>query len=279
MKSIFKSALFFTLEYVGINALFRYCNRGRIKVLMFHSISPPGLHFNNSVAESSFVRQLKYLSKHYSILKLSQEGQFSGYDPKKVNVLLTFDDGFRDNHTTAASILSRFGLSAVFFVIAECLQNGSPPSFIKSRLGQLSADKAYRTFTTSEAQEMLRMGMTIGSHGQRHPDYTKVPFEDGVKDAFDSKVYIEKEVGMPVELFAFPWGKYQERHLDELKSVYQRIFTTHHGFNSRDDFVFHRNEIANTPHLWCATSGVLDFLIGLTRGTFDINMKKVGKLK
>ncbi|OHB46090.1 MAG: hypothetical protein A2178_00595 [Planctomycetes bacterium GWC2_49_10] len=279
MRGILKCALFIALEYIGINAFFRFCNRGKIKVLMYHSISPPGPFFNNAVPESSFIRQLNYLSKHYAILKLSQDGQFSGYAPKKVNVLLTFDDGFRDNYTTASLILSRLGLSGVFFVIAECLQNGSPPLFIKSRLGQLPETNAYRTLTSSEAQEMIRMGMTIGSHGQHHSDYTKVTFEDGMKDALDSKSHIEKEVGMPVELFAFPWGKYQERHLVELMSAYRRIFTTHHGFNSRDDFVFHRNEIANTPHLWCATSGALDFLIGLFSVPFGINMKKAGKLK
>jgi peptidoglycan/xylan/chitin deacetylase (PgdA/CDA1 family) len=277
MKNVLKNAFFVVLECCGVNALFRHLNRGRIKVLMFHSISKSGLYFNNSVSESGFVHQLKYLSKYYSILKLSQEGNVSGYDPQKVNVLLTFDDGFIDNYTTAAPILAQSGLSGVYFVLGECLLNGSTPQFIKSRFGQLSTNEAYSTFMTKEARKMIEMGMTIGSHGQQHLDYSKIPFDDGLKDASDAKTNIENEIGMPVALFAFPWGKFQERHLDELKTVYQRIFTTQHGFNNPDDFVFYRNEIANTPHLWCATSGALDFFIRVFRRTVEMDLNKTHK--
>lgn len=250
-----------------------------MKVLMFHSISKPGLYFDNSVSESGFVSQIAYLSKHYSILKLSQNGKFSGYDPKRVNVLLTFDDGFRDNYATVVPILARFGLSGVFFVLGECLRNGSTPSFIKARLGQFSTNEAYNTITTSEARKMLHMGMTIGSHGQCHLDYSRVSFDEGFKDALESKDKIAKEVEVPVEVFAFPWGKFQERHLDELRRFYRRVFITQHGFNCIDDFVFYRNEIASTPHLWCAASGALDFFSGQARLHSDIDVNKAGTPK
>lgn len=266
MRNMFKLTLFFILEYSGSNALFRYLNRGKIKVLMYHSISPVGSYFNNSVSESEFICQINYLLKHYSILSVTQDGQFLNVVPNKVNVLLTFDDGFKDNYTIAAPILSRFGLSAVFFVIGECLESGAAPSFVKNRLGKSPIPDVYRTVNVSEAIEMHHMGMIIGSHGQVHVDYSKVSFEDGMKDALESKVLIEKEIEKPVALFAFPWGKYQELHLVKLAGVYRRIFITQHGFNAQDDFMFHRNEISNTPHLWCAASGALDFfreLIGL----------------
>lgn len=263
MKSILKFTLFSILEYSGINALFRYLNRGRIKVLMYHSISPNGPYFNNSVSEAGFICQLNYLLKHYSILSVTQDGHFSKVDPNKVNVLITFDDGFKDNYAIAAPILSRFGLSAVFFVIGECLERGTAPSFVINRLGKSPVPDIYKTVKVSEALEMHRMGMIIGSHGQVHADYSKASFEDGMKDALESKTFIEKEIEMPVVMFAFPWGKYQELHLVKLASVYRRIFITQHGFNAQDDFVFYRNEISNTPHLWCAASGALDFFRGL----------------
>ena len=241
---------------------------------MYHSISRTGLYFNNSVSEADFISQVNYLSKYYSVLKVSQQGEFSGYDPKRVNVLLTFDDGFRDNYTVAAQLLVRAGLSGVFFVLSECLHNGDIPSFIKSRFGHLALNQAYNTFTTIEAREMIQIGMTIGSHGQSHIDYSKHPFKDCSQDALEAKRDIEDEICMPVALFAFPWGKFQESQLDEFKGLYRRIFTTQHGFNCLDDFVFYRNEIANTPHLWCAASGALDFFIGLIRCNANIDLNK-----
>ncbi|HCI53569.1 MAG TPA: hypothetical protein DE312_09705 [Gallionella sp.] len=277
MKKYLKTIFFFVIELCGINILFRYINRGRIKVLMFHSISQPGQYFDNAISEAGFAQQIDHLSKYYAVLKVTQEGEFSGYDPKRVNVLLSFDDGFKDNFITAAPILAKSGLSGVFFVIGECLQNGSTPSFIKARLGQLPINEVYGTFSAKNACEMVVMGMTIGSHGQNHLDYSKLPFEEGCKDAVDAKVNIEQKMGMPIALFAFPWGRFHERHLDELRRVYRRVFITRHGFNNLDDFVFYRNEIANTPHLWCAASGALDFFIGLFKPNADMILNKFGK--
>ena len=266
MKFIFKGIFFFCLEWLGVNAYFRYKNRGKIKTLMFHSISPRGPFFDNSVSPESFTRQLLHLSKKYSILKLSQDGQLSGYCADKVNVLLTFDDGFVDNYLVAAPILNRFKITAAFFVIAECLVEGSPPSFIKLRQIEQANPDSYKTLTILQAQGLLAMGMSIGSHGGRHPDYSKLTPEMGIQDAIDSKSFIEAALGVPVESFAFPWGRFQDKQTEIIETAFRRIFTTEHGFNtSIDDKVFSRNEVANYLHLCCAASGALDFFSTLLR--------------
>ena len=263
MKTILKNALFVAMEWLGANAYFRHRNKGRVKVLLFHSISPPGLFFGNAVSADSFAQQLEYLSKRYSILRLTQEGQLSGYEPTKVNILLTFDDGFIDNYAVAAPILARFNMSATFFVIAECLPEGRPPSFIMKRLGGEPNLDVYRTFTTTQAQELLTMGMTIGSHSVSHIDYTTISAEAGTKDALESRVLIEAAMGVPISSFAFPWGRLQEQQAETLKRSYRRIFITEHGFNSINDFIFNRNEVANLSQLRCAASGALDYFSAL----------------
>ncbi len=265
MISIFKKIFFFLLEHLKVNALFRKINKGRIKVLMYHSISDTGLHFDNAVSEYDFIKQINYLYKHYSVLKISQQGHISGYDLNKVNILITFDDGFKDNYTIAAKILARYQISGIFFVIGECFQNGSTPSFIKSKISQSEENKAYKTLTANDAIEMINMGMTIGSHGQTHIDYSRHSLKDACYDALIAKSCIETQLGVPVELFAFPWGNFHAEHLAPCKNYYKRIFTTHHGFNKIDDKVFYRNEIANTFHLFCAASGALDFFIAVIR--------------
>ncbi|MCF8185847.1 MAG: polysaccharide deacetylase family protein [Sulfuritalea sp.] len=263
--NILKTIFFFLLEYLKVNAYFRKINKGRIKVLMYHSISDAGLYFDNSVSEADFISQMNYLYKHYSVLKISQEGQISGYDSTKVNILITFDDGFKDNFTIAAKVLARYQFSGIFFVIGECLQRGSPPAFVNSKMYKSRESQAYKTFTTNDALEMINMGMTIGSHGQTHIDYAKHSFEAARSDALISKSCIETQLGVPVELFAFPWGRFRAKHLEPCKKYYKRIFTTQHGFNKVDDTVLFRNEVANTLHLFCAASGALDFFIDLIR--------------
>lgn len=256
-----KNILFILLDRLGINAFFRWRNSGRIKVLMFHSISPPGLLFDNAVSAEDLTESILYLSKKYSILSLSQDGQIIGYCHNKVNVLLTFDDGFVDNCKVAAPILKSLGITAVFFVIADCLKDGNIPAHItvKSERSIAGDVDMYRTMTISQVRELIALGMTIGSHGCNHPDYTSIDHKAGLQDAIIAKKRIQAMLDITVNAFAFPWGKYQENQTDELYASYQRVFTTDHGFNSIEDSVFFRNEVANYLHLRCAASGSLDF--------------------
>ena len=205
MRIILKNAFFYAMEWLGVNKYFRYRYRGLVKTLMFHSISPPGQFFKNAISASIFTRQLHHLSKKYSILNMSQDGHLSGYDPMKVNILLTFDDGFIDNYTVAAPILAEFKMSAVFFVIADCLLKGSPPKFIVGNMVEDSMPNIYRTINKTQTQELLAMGMTVGSHGNNHFDYTSISADAGLDDARESQKKIEAEIGVPIESFAFPW--------------------------------------------------------------------------
>ena len=260
MKSLVKTIIFLFLEGLGINAYFRYKNRGRVNVLLFHSISTPGKFFNNSLSERSFVRQLDYLLKRYSFLKLNQMGEFEGYDSQKVNILLTFDDGFIDNYLIAAPILAGLKLSAVFFVIANCLQGGDIPIFIRNKSNHDANNDAYRTVKADQVVHLMQMGMTIGSHSLSHQDYKNISIDAGLRDAIDSKLLIEEAIGGPVQLFAFPWGKYHDSQLKDLRGSFLRLFTTEHGFSSVEDSVFRRNEVANYLHLSVVASGSLNFL-------------------
>jgi peptidoglycan/xylan/chitin deacetylase (PgdA/CDA1 family) len=101
--------------------------------------------------------------------------------------------------------------------------------------------------------------MTIGSHGCTHPDYKIISYNAGLSDAFNSKILIENMLDLPISAFAFPWGHYQNNQPEELKKLYKFIFTTEHGFNSINDSVFCRNEVANAYHLRSSASGSLDY--------------------
>lgn len=255
-----KQAVFISFELLGINRFFRWKNSGKVKVLMFHSISTPGRYFDNSISPDDFSASLRYLLKNYSILRLTQDGQLLGHCPNKVNILLTFDDGFVDNLKVAAPMLKEFGITGVFFVISECLKEGSTPKHIEIKSFKSEVDiKAYNTMTVMQVRELIGLGMTVGSHGCNHPDYTTVDFQAGIQDAVVAKVCIQQILGITVSSFAFPWGRYQEKQSEVLKQSYQRIFTTDHGFNFIQDRVFCRNEVASFFHLRCATSGSLDY--------------------
>lgn len=262
IKNLFLGAL----ELLGINALFRRANRGRIKTLMYHSISPDGSKlFPNANFATDFSRQLAHLQRHYSVIGVGQDGSWRGYDPNRVNVLLTFDDGFRDNYEIAVPLLKKYRFPGCFFLISCCLPEGASPAFAAKYAGKGGDLSRYTTVTGAQARDMLASGMTIGSHGDRHKDYSTISFDAGLADAMLSKRKLAEAVGCEVALLAFPWGRHHHGQPEFLYGCYRRIFTTEHGFNHPEDRLLRRNEAAGLSHMRAAASGSLDFFARLAR--------------
>ncbi|KKQ11094.1 MAG: putative xylanase/chitin deacetylase, partial [candidate division WS6 bacterium GW2011_GWE1_36_69] len=101
-----------------------------------------------------FEREMAYLVKknyktassaeYYKILK-------SGKNPKQKTVMITFDDGVRNQYTNAYPILKKYGLTGVFFIVSQ-------------RSGIMG----------TQMKEMTANGMEIGSHSAQHQDLMKI---------------------------------------------------------------------------------------------------------
>ena len=254
-----KTLFFLALDWLGINALFRRRNRGKIKVLLYHNVTPGGRGFDFAIGPEEFDSQLRHLKSRYNVLGIAQSGAWRGYRPDRVNVLITFDDGFSNNLEVAAPILVRHGISALFFLIVDCLETGAPPPFVE-KYGRDSSDlTGYRTLDTQGAMALIRFGMTIGSHSLAHRDFSAMEDGEAEADAKDARQKLEALLGCEVALFAFPWGKHRPGQEARLASLHRRVFLTKHGFAGPEDRVLPRNEVAGSAHLRAAASGALDF--------------------
>ena len=259
-----KQTLFRSLQALGVNALFRRLNRGRIKVLLYHNIANDRGAFANAITPEAFDEHLLHLIRHYNIVGMDQAGQWQGYRADQVNVLITFDDGFINLVETAVPILRRHGISAVFFLIADCAETGAPPAFAATYGG--SANQAcYATVGAAEVGALLEAGMTIGSHSLRHDDFSAMEDAAMVVDARASRAKLEALCGRDVATFAFPWGKHREHQKALVGQAYERVFLTEHGFCEPGDRFVPRNEVDTLPQLQAAASGALDFLKGKRR--------------
>lgn len=263
-SSLIKAVFFWALEFGQINRLFRFVNRGKVKVLMYHSITARDMFFENGVAPDDFLRQVRYLQKHFHVVPASALNQQNAYVHDQINVVITFDDGFKDNRLVATEILRREGLSAIFFTIADCVEKGDVPGFLRRRLGNADSEPAYRTINSADMAEMLSFGMVIGAHGVRHEDYSNLDYSQGIDDANEAQRMVQTQIGVAVENFAFPWGRYRKGQETDLLSIYERVFLTDHGFNALGDRVMFRNEVFSTSQLGAAASGSLDFFRDLT---------------
>lgn len=104
---------------------------GEVVCLNYHSVSDSNPHrvcpLNSSliVASDCFDQQMRFLAENYRCLSLSQAlvQLESGSDER--SVVVTFDDGFKDNLEVALPILERYQIPATIFVCAGLVENSS----------------------------------------------------------------------------------------------------------------------------------------------------------
>jgi len=110
----------------GISKGARKLFRGRfVTVLAYHRVMDRGSDFPFdddlvSASPEQFEYQMHFVSKRYNVINFKQLKAWldeRGRLPENA-LLITFDDGYRDNYEVAFPILKRFGLTATMFVTA-----------------------------------------------------------------------------------------------------------------------------------------------------------------
>lgn len=162
-----------------------------IPVLCYHTIGDaPG----NSlyVSEEKFREQMKYLKDNGYFTLTTDE--FNDYIlnnkaiPEK-SVLITFDDGYRDNYTLAYPILKENSQNATIFIITDTFNSSS----------NLSKDQIL---------EMYDNGVDFASHTTQHQALNEFSYEDQLKILKESKKALENLLEKDIVTFAYPYSKY-----------------------------------------------------------------------
>ena len=118
-----------------------------ICVLGLHRVlSDAGLQQANSLPgivlrESTFTAIVEFLHRYFSVVPLECffDGASSKVSDSKLQCLLTFDDGWRDNYTTALPVLKKYRMPAVIFVVTGFI--GTMSTFWVERLGRIWKDE------------------------------------------------------------------------------------------------------------------------------------------
>lgn len=117
--------------------------RGRALVLMYHRVTADGPAENHggiSVTRPTFEKHLRFLKNNFRVISPSEylEHLDRKEDFAAGSVLLTFDDGWRDNYENAYPALKKEGLPAVVFPAVGFI--GSSELFWQDRLRRSLAD-------------------------------------------------------------------------------------------------------------------------------------------
>lgn len=141
-------------------------------------------------------------------------------------VALTFDDGFSSLYDHALPVLSRHGLPATAFLVAQTLTTSGQ---VVDWVDKPPADKL-TTLDVDQIREMQSAGFRFESHSYSHADLAQLSFDDCVRDLRESRELLESLLGHPVRLLAYPRGRHNRAvRAAAARAGYSHAFTLPEG--------------------------------------------------
>lgn len=188
-----------------------------VPVLMYHSINyEKGNELR--VPKEVFREHMKYLhDKGFSTLTMEEyyNAITKGKKVPKKPVLVTFDDGYKDNYTNGFPILKEYNIKGTIFVITSTIDNSS--SYLSS----------------SEIKELQQNNIDIESHTVNHVELSGLSYEEQLQELKDSKELIDRLLNKNTIAICFPVGKFNDDTINACKKAgYKLGFTTKPGFSN-----------------------------------------------
>ena len=130
MKEFLRRNAAFVITNTGISRIGRNIRSQKGAIVLYaHRIADDNEGYLPGIPPAYFRAQLAYLTKHYHIIPLRTlvDALTNDTSIPERSVVLTFDDGFRDNYDIAFPILQEFKAPATIFVVTDALSDGRLP--------------------------------------------------------------------------------------------------------------------------------------------------------
>jgi peptidoglycan/xylan/chitin deacetylase (PgdA/CDA1 family) len=183
---------------------------GRGVVLYYHSVSDS--------ERSRFARQMDQVVRRSHPVSLDGmrrmgEGRY---------VLVTFDDGFECVARNAFPELERRGIPSMIFLPSGCL--GRTPDWL---MGTGHVDLRERILGAGAVRDLTAKPLVaVGSHCRTHRNLLSLEDGESLREIRDSKTELESLLGSGVESISFPFGAYEDRHVEfAFEAGYEACFS------------------------------------------------------
>ena len=122
MSRSLKRVLVRALDLTGLPSLLPHLGGNRMLTPCYHGVVSASKAnrregYENTVSSTEFAQHLEWLGRHYRFVDLAGALEWMERpSPGRPPVLISFDDGYRNNLSLAAPLLLRFGAPAIFFL-------------------------------------------------------------------------------------------------------------------------------------------------------------------
>jgi peptidoglycan/xylan/chitin deacetylase (PgdA/CDA1 family) len=178
---------------------------GRVVVLCYHSIHPTKSF--SSATPALLSQHLRWLKDQCELIPFGRIMEAArSTDGSRPRVAITFDDGYADNYEWAFPILQEHAVPATFFLTTGLLAK-DPAIVARCARLRCAPPEAVRPLEWSQVREMQKARMEVGAHTHSHPNLARLNHAAALTELQHSKSLIEDELGAPVRLMAYPFGK------------------------------------------------------------------------
>ncbi|MBF0483973.1 MAG: polysaccharide deacetylase family protein [Candidatus Omnitrophica bacterium] len=180
------------------------------KILMYHGIVPEmGSGFvDRERGADLYDVKIDAFKEHLNWLQHNSYRFTVNLNADNKNIVLTFDDGEKNNFELVVPFLKEIKASAYFFVIVDRI----------GRDGYLSWE---------DLAVMRMVGFNIGSHGLTHKILTGLSTEVLFEELTKSKFMLESKLRCSIDSISIPRGFYDDKVIAAAKKAgYKQIFVS-----------------------------------------------------
>ncbi len=258
MKIIKRIAIILLLVTILATSLYLFwlSPRYTVPILTYHDF---GYGKGIKVTPENFERQMRYLKdKGYNVISLDELVEDIKKEKKFAHntVVITMDDGYKDNFTYAYPVLKKYGFPATIFLIANNI--GTDANFLN----------------WDEVKKMSKDNISFGGHTKNHVYLPSIQEKAILWDEIAGcKEHIEKHTGVLVCYFSYPRGGFTQEIKTLLKRAgYKAACTTNRGYDildKKDLYELNRVSIRNHDvsfSLWAKLSGFYNVFRSVKEG-------------
>lgn len=212
-----------------------------VRVVVFHDIQD----------DVWFEQMITHLVAQYHIL--TPDAYIQGmYVRGKINILITFDDGYASWVEKVFPLFKKHGIKGLFFInsglVNLALDIEKSKHFVQEKL-LLSSD---RTILSWNGVHILHaQGHMIGGHTMNHVRLSTLPLREQRMEIGRDKEQIETMLGTSITCFAYPFGQRSDFTKATERAVFDEQYT--HAFSTESSFV--QDDVYAIPRL-CIEDGL-----------------------
>ena len=220
IKSKLRHFLVFLYFIFGRKAKYLDRKESRTRVIVFHHLDKP-LRFDDLI--SSLKRKYNIITfKHYL------EGKI---DKTRINLIIAFDDGYKSCFSNGKSIFHKHNIKPLFFLNSDFigLDSSNAYNYCNRYINTWKDD----SLNWEEVKNLKEFGCQIGGHTHKHTDLTDTEKNEKnlSKAILEDKLKIDKKLNQNTSIFAYPYGRWNDSALKEVKkSGYEYAFTSDSGY-------------------------------------------------